>query len=68
VGDTEVWADNLPPKDGSEINVGFAGGTKARARWNQTRDRWEVKRSDGDWAGMQYEHGSSEPISWWRDE
>jgi hypothetical protein len=41
MSETNEW--NTAPKDGSEINVQFAGGARARARWNAAKNggEWE---------------------------
>jgi hypothetical protein len=56
------------PKNGSEINVQFPDGTKARAKWNaaaQTGGQWEVLRHTGEWVSMRYDHGIHDPDVWW---
>jgi hypothetical protein len=68
MSETNEWGTALPPKEGSEINVQFPGGTKARAKWNvQTGQtgQWEVLRHSGEWVSMRYEHGIHDPDVWW---
>jgi hypothetical protein len=52
------------PRDGSEINVEFPNGAKARAKWNAQACRWEVLQHNGEWVGMKYEHGGDLHV-WW---
>jgi hypothetical protein len=61
--ETNDW--NTAPKDGSEINVQFPDGTRAKAKWNAQTGQWEVLRNSGKWVSMQYEHGRTAPIVWW---
>ncbi len=60
---TDDWS--TAPKDGSQINVEFRGGTRSEARWNAQTARWEVLRRSGKWVGMKFEHGTDHPFVWW---
>jgi hypothetical protein len=63
MSETREWS--TAPKDGSEINVQFPDGTKARARWNEIDSEWQVRQRDGEWKRMAYLHGGSDPRVWW---
>ena len=42
--ETNEWS--TAPKDGSEINIQFPDGTKARARWNaENGGEWQAQRA-----------------------
>src|ERR1051325_5386449 len=44
VTETNEWS--TAPKDGSEINIQFPDGTKARARWNaENGGEWQAQRA-----------------------
>ena len=57
--ETNDWKTAL--KDGSEINVRFPDGTRAKAKWNARTARWEVLRKSGEWVSIEYEHGGRGP-------
>jgi hypothetical protein len=60
--ETNDW--NTAPKDGSEINVQFPDGTRAKAKWDAQTDQWDVPRR-GKWASMRDVRGGRTPIVWW---
>lgn len=64
MSETNEWS--TAPKDGAEINVQFADGARARARWNENGTEWQVQQSDGEWKRMAYLHGGIDPLVWWR--
>ena len=61
--ETNDWG--TAPKDGSEINVQFSDGPKARARWNAQTGQWEVLRDSGKRVSIRYAHGIHDPDVWW---
>jgi hypothetical protein len=65
ISETNEW--NTAPKDGSEINVQFAGGARARARWNAAKNggEWEVLWQSGEWVSLKYDRGRGDPDIWW---
>ena len=65
MSETNEW--NTAPKDGSEINVQFLGGTRARARWNAAKNggEWEVLWQSGEWVSLKYDRGRGDPDIWW---
>jgi hypothetical protein len=65
MSETNEW--NTAPKDGSEINVQFAGGQRARARWNAAKNggEWEVLWQSGEWVSLKYDRGRGDPDIWW---
>ena len=62
MAETNEWS--TAPKDGSEINIQFPDGTKARAKWDSESGQWKVP-SGGKWLNMEYVHGNSDPVVWW---
>ena len=62
--ETNDWITKPPPKNGSEINVQFPDGTKAKAKWNAQASQWEVPY-EGKWRNMRYAHGAHDPCVWW---
>jgi hypothetical protein len=52
------------PKDGAAYGVDFGRNGKAIARWDAVARFWKVRRQDGTWAWMQFDHEGG-PQSWW---